>query len=77
MKLTTGQNWLDNRRGNQAESAHGMLPDIGGHKRRPPMGETFHSMGRMTGAAGFKRDSVASRGGPDPSMTGFTYNDRN
>jgi len=35
-------------------------------------------MGRMTGAAGFKRDSVASRGGkPDPGLTGFTYNDPN
>lgn len=32
-------------------------------------------MGRMTGAAGFKRDSVASRGFPDPGLTGFSYND--
>ena len=55
-----------------------MLPGISDHKRRPPMGESFHSMGRMTGAAGFKRDSVASRGGaPDPGLTGFTYNDPN
>lgn len=42
------------------------------------MGESFHSMGRMTGAAGFKRDSVASRGGaPDPGLTGFSYHDPN
>ena len=41
------------------------------------MGESFHSMGRMSGAAGFKRDSVASRGVPDPGLTGFTYNDPN
>merc|ERR1712107_908143 len=35
-------------------------------------------MGRMSGAAGFKRDSVASRGGkPDPGLTGFSYNDPN
>jgi len=42
------------------------------------MGESFQSMGRMTGAAGFKRDSVASRGhggAPDPGLTGFSYND--
>ena len=31
----------------------------------------------MTGAAGFKRDSVATRGVPDPGLTGFTYNDPN
>ena len=29
----------------------------------------------MTGAAGFKRDSVAGRGVPDPGLVGFTYND--
>lgn len=45
-----------------------MLPDIGGHKRRPQMGESFQSMGRMTGAAGFKRDSTAAG-----SSTGFNY----
>ena len=55
-----------------------MLPGIGDHKRRPPMGDSFQSIGRMSGAAGFKRDSVASRGGkPDPGLTGFTYNDPN
>lgn len=38
------------------------------------MGESFHSLGRMTGAAGFKRDSVAERRVPDPgSSTGFSY----
>ena len=49
-----------------------MLPDISGHKRVAPMGESFQSMGRMTGAAGFKRDSVqgSSRGMHD---TGFNY----
>lgn len=31
-------------------------------------------MGRMTGAAGFKRDSVpSSRGVPDAANTGFSY----
>ena len=39
------------------------------------MGESFQSMGRMTGAAGFKRDSVASKGVPDAGLTGFSYND--
>ena len=75
MKLT-GNSWLDKRIG--AEQSQGMLPDIGGHKRRPPMGESFQSIGRMSGAAGFKRESVPSRGGkPDPGLTGFTYNDPN
>ena len=54
-----------------------MLPDITGHRRKPQMGESFQSMGRMTGAAGFKRDSVSSRGMPNPGLTGFTYNDPN
>ena len=31
----------------------------------------------MTGAAGFKRDSVSSRGVPNPGLTGFSYNDPN
>ena len=60
-----------------ANEGSSMLPDINANKRRPPMGESFHSMGRMTGAAGFKRESVSSRGVPDPGLTGFTYNDPN
>ena len=47
-----------------------MLPDIGGHKRHHQMGESFQSMGnmgRMTGAAGFKRDSVQG------ASSGFNY----
>ena len=54
-----------------------MLPDIGGHRKGPPMGESFQSMGRMTGAAGFKRDSVqgSARGIPNAGLTGFSYND--
>ena len=50
-----------------------LLPDIGSHRKgRAPMGESFQSMGRMTGAAGFKRDSVqgSSRGMRD---SGFNY----
>lgn len=40
------------------------------------MGESFQSMGRMTGAAGFKRDSVQGGGnGPNPGLTGFSFND--
>ena len=57
-----------------------MLPDISGHRRKPQMGESFTSMGnmgRMTGAAGFKRDSVSGRGVPNPGLTGFSYNDPN
>ena len=38
------------------------------------MGESFQSMGRMTGAAGFKRDSVPQvRGVTDGASTGFSY----
>ena len=57
-----------------------MLPDINSNRRRPPMNESFQSMGnmaRMGGAAGFKRDNVSGRGVPDPGLTGFTYNDPN
>ena len=32
-------------------------------------------MGRMTGAAGFKRDSVGGGNMPNPGLTGFSYND--
>ena len=54
-----------------------MLPDISGPRRRapPPTGDSFASKGRMTGAAGFKRDNVSGRGVPDPSLTGFSYKD--
>lgn len=75
MKLT-GQSWMD-KRSQPADGNNAMLPDIGGHVRRPPMNESFHSMGRMTGAAGFKRDSIVSRGVPDAGLTGFSYNDPN
>ena len=52
-----------------------MLPDIGGHRRKPQMGESFQSMGRMSGAAGFNRDNVPSRGMPGAGSTGFSYQD--
>ena len=68
----TGQSWADRRAA--AEQNSGNLPDIGGHKNRVPMGESFQSMGRMTGAAGFNRDSAGGRGVPDPGLTGFSYN---
>ena len=70
----TGNGWADRRAA--AEQPGGVLPDIGGH-RKAPMGESFQSMGRMTGAAGFKRDSVqgSARGIPNAGLTGFSYND--
>ena len=75
----TGNSWADRKA--MADQNNAMLPDIGAHRKgQPPMGASFQSMGRMTGAAGFKRDSVASRGGggnPYPGLTGFTYNDPN
>ena len=39
------------------------------------MGESFQSMGRMSGAAGFNRDNVPSRGMPGAGSTGFSYQD--
>ena len=39
------------------------------------MGESFQSMGRMSGAAGFNRDNVASRGMTGAGSTGFSYQD--
>ena len=71
MMQMTGQSWADRRAAQLAEQNgnNSMLPDISGHKRRPQMGESFQSMGnmgRMTGAAGFKRDSVQG-------STGYNY----
>ena len=74
----TGQSWAERQAA--AEQNSGVLPDIGSARRRPPMNESFQSMGsmaRMSGAAGFKRDNVGGRGVPDPGLTGFTYNDPN
>ena len=55
----SGQSWLSKRQSQAEQSTPGtMLPDIA--RKRAPMNDTFQSMGsmgRMTGAAGFKRDN--------------------
>lgn len=64
----TGNSWVD-RQQRQEQQSQGLLPDINMHKGRGrpnQMGDTFISQGRMSGAAGFKRDSVHSG-------TGFSY----
>jgi len=68
----TGSSWVDRKAQEQANQ--GMFPDI--NKRRAPLNDTLHSMGRMTGAAGFKRENVPSKI-PDPGLIGFTYRDPN
>ena len=76
---STGKSWLDKQNliASQRDSGNTYLPDISSHKRRPPMGESFQSMGRMTGAAGFKRDNLNSGGNgpPNAGLTGFSFKD--